>query len=173
MSQLSKLLLILVISAASLLQASAQIRGRYNIGSIGNTASVRSIYSGPVYIKGSQCFELTNGVKTLSTPSTGLFSMTCKESVEPTQMEIMGYPNPVISYVTIKPIAKFPINNLTVYYLQLLDMNGRVISVHKTNVWGLNEGYKISMANLPSGYYTVALSADGQKIQALKIIKTN
>lgn len=172
MWQLSKIILVLFVLQLTIVHsADAQIRGRYYIGCVGNLGSVTKMYSGPVYIQGDKCIDVSNGVKTFTSTGEGMFSMACKETVTPELLQITAYPNPVTSFLTVKTLAKLPSSGNNEYQLKLMDFSGRVINVIRTDMVSLDNGMKLSVGNLVNGYYSIAVYSATQLIQTVKIIK--
>ena len=172
MWQLSKIILVLFVLQLALMQsADAQIRGRYYIGCVGNLGSVNKMYSGPVFIQGDKCIDVSNGVKTFTNAGEGMFSMACKETGVPELLQITAYPNPVTNFLTVKTLAKLPSFGNNEYQLKLMDFSGRVINVVKTDIASLDNGVRLSVGNLVNGYYSIAVYSATQLIQTVKIIK--
>ena len=154
--------------------ASAQIRNAYNLGSIGMTGTINPVFSGPVVINGTNCFVLSNGVKTFDLPQEGYFSNPCKFILEQAiGLRLTAFPNPVINYLTVQTANQIQLlvdNNIE---LQLLDMQGRVIQTYHTNSKGLNQGYRIAMSHIANGSYFIRAISNNTILQTLSIIKSN
>ena len=170
MYQLTKIFLIFALQIFSLQSAEAQIRGKYAIGGFGNTGSLVSSYSGPVYIKGHECLVIANGIKTLSKAGQGIFTMACKE-IQKDLMQITAYPNPVTSVLTVRTLAKLPVTNNNQYVLRLVDMSGRIVKVVKADLTALDNGLKIPVEELSKGYYALSLFSATEILETVKIVK--
>jgi len=167
---LTSLVLVLLISTT----LSAQIRNAYNLGSIGMTGTISPVFSGPVVITGTNCFVLTNGVKTFDLPQVGYFSTACKLLLEQESMiNLLAYPNPVHSTLTVVSVENRKILTNKDIQLQLSDVQGRIIQTYNTDSKGINLGYKIPMLNLASGAYYIKAISNNTIIQTLSILKSN
>ena len=161
-------LMVLLISTT----VSAQIRNAYNVGSIGMTGTINPVFSGPVVITGTNCFVLTNGVKTFDLPLEGYFSNPCKLILDQAiGFRLTAYPNPVINYLTVQTTNHTQLLADNIIELQLLDMLGRVIQTYYTNTKELNLGYQISMSHLASRAYFIRAITNNNTIQTLSILK--
>jgi hypothetical protein len=178
MAQNSRQTILLQISLGAMLLISttlpAQIQNVYNLGSIGMTGSIHPVFSGPVVITGSNCFVLTNGVKTFDLPQAGYFSTACQLLLQQElNINLSAYPNPVYNQLTVVAVDKTKLIAEKNIQLQLSDVQGRIIETYKTDGNGLNLGYKIPMFNLASGAYFIKAISNNHIIQTLSILKSN
>lgn len=168
--QFLKLLVVLFFSTS----INAQIRTSYQIGSFGTMGTANPVFSGPVLISGSDCFLLSNGIKTFDLPQVGYFSTACRLIlISESGFHLTAFPNPVISSVTIKTSEQIKLINDLSIQLQLLDMGGRLIQTFHTDTKGLNIGYQIQMSSLSNGSYFIKVASGSINYQVLSIIKSN
>ncbi len=152
----------------------AQIRNAYQIGSVGMTGSVHPVFSGPVLIDGSECFVLSNGLKTLELPKDGYFSTACRlVLLSESGINLNAYPNPVVNTVTIKSTDKILSIDKLAIELYLMDMSGRLIQKFRTDINNLNDGYQIQMNAYSNGSYLIKVASGASNFQVLPIIKSN
>lgn len=149
----------------------SQINLVYNIGVIGNAGAIQKIYSGPVFIDGEQCFEISNGLKTFVQLNSGPFLNNCFEFLEKTELRYKAFPNPTASYVILQTTVYAQFNDGEKFLVEVSDMLGRVLMSDKTDLNSLNAGYRISTANLSSGTYNIKIVSGSTKMQVVKIIK--
>ena len=163
-------LIVLLISTT----VSAQIRNAYSLGSIGMTGTINPIFSGPVVITGTNCFVLTNGIKTYDLPQEGYFSNPCKLILDQAVgLRLTAYPNPVINYLTVQTSNHTQLLVDNIIELQLLDMQGRVMQTFPTNSKVLNLGYQIPMSHIANGGYFIRAISNNTILQTISIIKSN
>ncbi|MEI8075993.1 MAG: T9SS type A sorting domain-containing protein [Bacteroidota bacterium] len=152
----------------------AQIHNAYQMGSIGMTGSIHPIFSGPVLIEGSDCFVVSNGIKTLELSKEGYFSTACRlVLLSESGIRLNAYPNPVKNTVTIKSSEQFLSINQLGIQLYLMDMGGRLIQTFHTDIKNLNIGYQIKMGAYSNGSYLIKVASGTNNFQVLPIIKSN
>lgn len=149
----------------------SQVNLVYNIGVIGNAGATQQIYSGPVFIDGKQCFEISNGLKTFVQLNNGPFLSNCLEFLDKTEIRYRAFPNPTASYVILQTTIYAQFNDGEKFLVEVSDMLGRVLMSDKTDLNSLNAGYRISTARLSSGTYNIKVVSGSTKMQVVKIIK--
>ena len=86
------------------------------------------------------------------------------------EVAMSAYPNPFTSQLSFR----YKMNVAGKVSIQVMDINGRIVNT-------LNEGYKtngeyteqLNTNNLAAGTYFANLSVDDQKVQTIKLVKTN
>jgi len=154
--------------------ASAQIKMKYSIGSIGSTGSIAPVFTGPVSILGNQCFVLANGVTVLKESANKfLFNPTCLLLTASSPVPLVAYPNPVRTSVRIT--TKEKIHNATepMLYLILQDLSGKTVATQQLDLPALNAGYQWTLPSMASGMYVVRLLEQQSQIGSVNIIKVN
>ena len=151
----------------------AQITVPYSIGSIGNVGQTTVVFSGPILIDAEQCFFLSNGVKTMQTPNKALFNSTCFIVTDLFSIELIGYPNPVVTDIFIRSVDKVKVVVNSKLGLKLFDATGRVVATKVVDIGMLNTGFYLSMRNLTTGSYTLQVVSGGSPVGRLNIIKIN
>jgi len=151
--------------------AAAQIKGNYRFGFIGATGDTTVKLSEPVFIQYDKCFEITNGLTRFNSSKSGVFSITCYEAPPAIQLVVNAFPNPVVNELTIRTIGNYPEKGKAKYSFVLTDHVGRPIREIKTDLPGINAGFRIPVHDLPLGYFIVTLYADKERIQSFKILK--
>ena len=155
------------------LTSSSQINTAYSIGSIGTSGQSSVMFSGPVLIDAEQCFFLSNGVKTMQTPNKAPFNSTCFIVSDLFSVELIGYPNPVVTDIFIRAVDKVKVVLNSDLGIKLFDANGRVVATKFVDITMLNAGFYMSMRNLTTGSYTLQVVSGGSPVGRLKIIKIN
>ena len=155
------------------LNTKGQISSAYSIGSIGTIGQTTVVFSGPVLIDAEQCFFLSNGVKTMRTPNKALFNSTCFIVSDLFSVELIGYPNPVVTDIFIRAVDKVKVVLDSELGVKLFDANGRVVATKIVDISMLNAGFYMSMRNLTTGSYTLQVVSGGSPVGRLKIIKIN
>lgn len=172
MYRIIKILMMMILFIVSAQSVQAQIRGRYAIGSIGNLGATVVNYSGSYFIGGSDCLDVSNGLTSLTaSPKKGDFNIACKEVAPKEMMQIIAYPNPVTSYLTVKTLRRLNLNNTNEYFVKITGFTGNVVKVIKTDLNALDNGLRIQVDNLIQGYYSLTLYSAQEIIQTTKIIK--
>ena len=154
--------------------ANGQIKNSYNIGSIGMSGSVHPVYSGPVIMDASACFNISNGIKTLAIKQQGVFSSECVVLLKnEAGFTLMAYPNPVTaSYFFVKTKDHIIVANAEDLKLELFNMNGSLIKTFTTSLDQLNAGYRVNMIGISNDVYLLKVMTSKTNIQLIKIIKT-
>ena len=153
------------------LSAVSQIKANYHFGFIGVTGDTLVKASEAVIIQYNKCFDITNGSPRFRLAKSGVFSIACYEATPEIKLLVHAYPNPVVNELTIRSLVSYPEKGRTIYRLLLTDILGRHIREVITNLSGLNEGFRISVNDLPAGYFIVTLFGDKEMIQSFKILK--
>ncbi len=149
----------------------AQTNTNFHFGFIGTTGDT-SIQTGEtVMIQYNKCFEISNGLLKFNTTQKGAFAISCIEIPPKDELQVLGYPNPVVNTLTIRSLKVFPMQGFVKYSFVLVDMMGRPIKEIKTDLASINNGFIIPVYDLPMGYFTVTLYADKEVIQSFKILK--
>ncbi len=151
----------------------AQIKVTYHFGFIGATGDTSAKLSEQVIIQYSKCFDVTNGLRRFENQKNGAFAIACLEVPPVNLLQIQVYPNPVIKDVTIRSVIKIPERGGVKYKIMIKNFEGRSVKEVNTDIKLVNEGVKVSMMDIPTGYYIVSLYADAEIIQSFKILKAS
>lgn len=151
--------------------AVAQIKANYHFGSIGSTGDTSIKLSEPVMIQYTKCFDITNGLPRFNLHKSGVFAISCYEAPPEIKLLVTAYPNPVVNELTIRSLVNYPEKGRVTYKLVLMDLMGNFIREIKTDLSSINEGFRIQVNDLPTGYFIVTLYADNARIQSFKILK--
>lgn len=136
-SRLSSLCILLLLSFC----AKSQIRSAYSIGSIGTIGQTAAVFSGPILIDGEQCFYLSNGVKVMSASAKGPYNSTCFIVSDLFSVELIGYPNPVVTDILVRAVDKVKVVVNSELGVKLFDANGRLVATKVIDIGMLNAGF--------------------------------
>ncbi len=175
MKRIKSILFFLIIAYT----APAQINMSYSIGCVGMPSSTEPVYSGSVAITGSACFTLSNGVSTFDNSKSGSFTTSCevpavinRDTVATviSNINIIAYPNPVVSTVTVKSVGLAANGNQSI--IGVYDAVGRQVKTANTNTKQLAEGLKMDLSGLKNGVYFIRLNTK-EASATFKIIKVD
>lgn len=172
MFRANKILLVLFFLLLLAVAGSGQIRMRYQIGCIGGTGDTLKKISGIVALGYEGCFRVSNGIQKFAAVKRDLFTVACIERAPAELLQIKAYPNPVVKDLYVKSLIAFPENIAVTYRFVISDFYGNVMKQQQTDIGSINSGYKISMQDLPRGYYTVTVYSEKKLVKSFKIIKS-
>jgi hypothetical protein len=107
-----------------------------------------------------------NTAKPLARMATPAISSTSGSKVTQPEFSVTVSPNPVISSFNLGINSS---NNNTMVDIRIMDINGRVLAIHKTSP---NSTMKIAAEKWTSGMYLVEVT-QGTERKIVKLIKTN
>lgn len=172
MFRVNKYLLVSLLGLFISLAGNGQIRMRYQIGCIGGTGDTLKKSSGIVALGYEGCFRVSNGIQRFAAVKRDLFTVACIERAPAELLQIKAYPNPVVKDLYVKSLIAFPENIAAIYRFVISDFYGNVMKQQQTDIGSINSGYKISMQDMPRGYYTVTVYSEKKLIKSFKIIKS-
>lgn len=149
-----------------------QIRMSYQIGCIGGTGDTLKKTSGIVALGYQGCFRVSNGIQKFAVVKRDLFTVACVEKAPAELLQMKAYPNPVVKDLYVKSLIAFPESSGATYHFVISDFNGNVMRQQQTDIGSINSGYKISMQDLPRGYYTITVYTEKKLVKSFKIIKS-
>lgn len=155
------------------LSSLAQIKATYHFGFIGATGDTSAKLSEPVIIQYDKCFDVTNGLRRFDSQKNGAFAIACLEIPPASMLQVQAFPNPVLHDLTIRSVLKIPERGVVKYIIRIKDFTGKAVKEINTDLKKVNEGVKVNMADIPTGYYVVSLYADTEIIQSFKILKAS
>lgn len=146
---------------------SAQIRISYSVGAIGGNMKTTT-YSNPLMITGQNCFNVSNTISKFWVSNKGEFFTTCAVDMEYINFSISINPNPVTNFAVVKFLQK--LQNESQFRLTVFSSIGQPIIAKDVIQDELLSGYRLDMANLPTGYYYVQV-ASPRLLRSYKIFK--
>jgi hypothetical protein len=164
------ILLFIAISTLSVLNAHAQINGKYAVGGIGNMGSTDLTYSAPFSIEGSICLDVSIGLRTFLKLNQGDFTLACPET-QNKDVQLSTYPNPATDFVSVKVLTPISPNIENAYYISITDLNGKLVEHVKTDLNGITNGVRISVMKLLQGNYILSVYSISERLQSIRFIK--
>ncbi len=155
----SSLLILLVLMAGL---CTAQISMNYSIGCVGGSDLKMTSFSEPVAITGNACFQLSNGVRLFGKIKDGFFTNSCAvngtaATIIARKFDLIAFPNPVITSVTIKSRDVLPVSEKVT--ATLYAMTGAQVKFLTTNTSSLNAGLVFNMFGLAPGTYIMKVAS--------------
>lgn len=146
---------------------SAQIKISYSVGAIGGNMKTTT-YSNPLLITGQNCFNVSNTISKFWVSNKGEFFTSCLVDMDYINFSISVNPNPVNDFAVVKFLQK--LQNESQFRLTVFSSIGQPVIAKDVIQADLLVGYRLDMANLPSGYYYVQV-ASPRILKTYKIFK--
>lgn len=114
--------------------------------------------------EGNKCIKIDNGLSKFLPSASQLFATACIVDLPKESLQVLLYPNPVISdYIIVKAVST--INTTGQFLIKIMDLNGRTTISRSATMAELFQGVRISnISMLLKNIYLVNVSSEKDKI---------